>query len=128
MSELEERLRTLPWQQAREAVEVKLIEETGQVYVLAKSVDRVNKERAMRRRQLNGPWKRLHEFKEMDLSRDALLMKLGAARQQAPKGWRLVKVKVPRGKNKTGFEFTLRKAKLREVRRREGRYLLCDAT
>jgi hypothetical protein len=62
-------------------------------------------------------------------------MKLGAARQQAHAAWRLVKVQLPRARQKkqTGqeeqsqpgkFEFTLRKAKLREARRREGRYLL----
>lgn len=90
--------------------------------VLAKSQDRVNKERAMRRRQLKGLWKRLHELQEMELSRDDLLMKLGAARQQAPRAWRLVKIKVP--KDDTKLEFSLRKKKLRQVRRREGRYLL----
>jgi hypothetical protein len=59
----------------------------------------------------------------MDLKRDDLLMKLGAARQQSPKAWRLVKIKVPKRDNGK-LEFNLRKNKLREVRRREGRYLL----
>jgi hypothetical protein len=76
----------------------------------------------MRRRQLKGLWRRLHELQKMELSRDALLMKLGAARQQAPSAWRLVKIKLPKGDKK--LEFTLRKKKLRQVRRREGRYLL----
>jgi len=125
LSKLEKRLRELPWKVAREGVEVKLVAEAGEVYVLAKSQDRVNKERAMRRRQLKGLWKRLHELQEMDLSRDALLMKLGAARQQAPGAWRLVKIKLPKDKDNTKkLEFSLRKNKLRQVRRREGRYLL----
>lgn len=119
---LEERLRELPWKKAREGVEVKLVADEGEVYVLAKSVDRVNKERAMRRRQLKRLWKRLHELQEMDLKRDALLMKLGAARQQAPSAWRLVQIKMPTADGK--LEFSLRKEKLRQVRRREGRYLL----
>jgi transposase len=122
LSKLEEQLRQLPWQVAREGVEVKLVAQAGEVYVLAKSQDRINKERAMRRRQLKWLWQRLHELKKMELSRDTLLMKLGAARQQAPKAWRLVKIKLPRGDTK--LEFTLRKKKLRQVRRREGRYLL----
>jgi transposase len=122
LSKLEERLRDLPWNQAREGVEVKLVAESGEVYVLAKSVDRVNKERAMRRRQLKRLWKRLHELQAMELKRDALLMKLGAAREQAPSAWRLVEIKVPTGHEK--LEFSLRKKKLRQVRRREGRYLL----
>jgi transposase len=122
LSKLEERLRQLPWKEAREGVEVKLVTQAGEVYVLAKSEDRVNKERAMRRRQLKRLWQRLHELQEMGLSRDALLMKLGAARQQAPSAWRLVKIDLPKGER--NLEFSLRKEKLRQVRQREGRYLL----
>jgi transposase len=135
LSQLEERLKELPWQQAREGVEVKLLAQTGEVYVLAQSRDRVNKERGMRRRQLKWLWKRLKELKEMDPKRDVLLMKLGAARQQAPSAWRFVKMQLPAAKKKKKaktqqptpeqkFSFSLRKDKLRVARRREGRYLL----
>ena len=103
-------------------MEVKILAEEGEVYVLAKSLDRVNKERAMRRRQLKALWKRLKELEQMDLKRDALLMKLGAARQQSPSAWRLVKIQLPTREKKFGFK--LLKDKLRQVRRREGRYLL----
>ena len=61
------------------------------------------------------------------LNRDGLLMKLGAARQQSPLAWRLVAVRVPKADeevNQETFDWRLRKKKLREVRRREGRYLL----
>lgn len=122
LSKLEKKLTQLPWRQAREGVEVKLIAEEGEMYVLAKSRDRVNKERAIRRRQLKALWKRLQELQAMELTRDQLLMKLGAAKQQWPKGWRLVEVRAAEGQEK--FEFSLRNDKLREVRRREGRYLL----
>jgi hypothetical protein len=122
LSQLEDQLRELPWQAVREGVEVKLLAQTGEVYVLAESQDRVNKERRMRRRQLQGLWRRLHELQAMDLSRDELLLKLGGAKQQAPSAWRLVDIQLPRGEKK--FQFTLRKDKLRAVRRREGRYLL----
>jgi transposase len=122
LSKLEERLRKLDWNQAREGVDVKILEEEGEIYVLARSADRVSKERAMRRRQLKTLWKRLQELALMELKRDALLMKLGAARQQSPSAWRLVKVQLPKGETK--FSFTLLKDKLRRVRRREGRYLL----
>ena len=122
LRKLENKLLEQSWAQVREGVEVKLVMEDGEVYVLAKSVDRVNKERAMRRRQLKGLWKRLHELSRMDLKRDALLMKLGAARQQSPAAWRLVKIQIRPGDE--GFSFSLQKDKLREVRRREGRYLL----
>ncbi len=122
LSQLEAKLQKLDWNQAREGVDVKIVEEEGEVYVLARSADRVSKERAMRRRQLKTLWKRLKELKQMELKRDALLMKLGAARQQSPSAWRLVKVQLPKAENE--FSFTLLKEKLRQVRRREGRYLL----
>jgi transposase len=134
LGQLEDLLKELPWQQAREGVEVKLLTQTGEVYVLAQSQDRVNKERGMRRRQLKWLWHRLQELKAMKLKRDALLMKVGAARQQAPSAWRFVQVELPAAQKKhaktdpetpeQSFSFTLRRDKLRVARRREGRYLL----
>lgn len=127
LSQYEQALLEKPWQVVREGVQVKLLPQEKELYVLAQSADRVNKERAMRRRQLKGLWKRLHELRAKDLSRDQLLLKLGAAKAQYPAGWRLVKVQVPReGQPVTPLTFAcqLRKDKLRAVRRREGRYLL----
>src|SRR6266545_1810381 len=66
LSQLEQKLVALPWQKAREAVEVKLLEHDQEIYVLAKSLDRVSKERAMRRRQLKRLWQRLKELEQMD--------------------------------------------------------------
>jgi transposase len=108
-------------------VQVKLLPQDGELYVLAQSTDRVNKERAMRRRQLKGLVKRLKELQPMKLTRDQLLLKLGAAKHQFPAGWRLVSIQVPETGpeiNAQTLDFKLRKDKLREVRRREGRYLL----
>jgi len=58
-------------------VEVKLLPQENEVYVLARSRDRIHKERSMRRRQLKRLWKRLQELVGMELSRDQLLLKLG---------------------------------------------------
>jgi transposase len=118
----EQRLLDKPWEAVRAGVRVKLLPEEGELYVLAESQDRVSKERAMRRRQLKGLWKRLHELRRMELKRDALLLKLGAAKHQFAAGWRLVKVEVPA--EGAALSWTLCKDKLREVRLREGRYLL----
>ncbi len=58
----------------------------------------------------------------MDLSRESLLMKLGAARAKAPTAWRLLDIAVdPR---KATFPYALNRKKLRQARRHEGRYLL----
>jgi transposase len=123
LSRLESQLIELPWKDVRDGIEVKLLSENQEVYVLARSRDRVGKERGMRRRQLKKLWQRLKDLQQMKLSRrDQLLMKLGAARQQAPAAWRLVEIAV--AKKGAKFKFALRKNKLREVRRREGHYLL----
>ena len=127
LSRYEQELVERPWQAVREGVQVKLLPRDKELYVLAQSTDRVNKERAMRRRQLKGLVGRLKDLQKMDLSRDQLLLKLGAAKAQFPAGWRLVKVQVPKEGEPVDaqtFGFTLRKDKLRTVRRREGRYLL----
>jgi len=127
LNRLEKLLLDRPWQTVREGVEVKLLPQEGELYVLARSTDRVNKERSMRRRQLKRLWKRLKAFHAMDLTRDALLLKLGGAKKECPAAWRLVDVRMPaegQAVNPQTFGFTLRKDKLRQVRRREGRYLL----
>lgn len=48
----------------------------------------------MRRRQLKRSWARLKQLETMSLTRENLLMKLGAARAKAPSAWRLVNVVV----------------------------------
>jgi transposase len=122
LTRLERELLGKPWQEARAGVQVKLLPQDGELYVFAQSRDRVAKERAMRRRQLKWLWQRLAQIAVMKLTREELLMKLGAARSQAPTAWRLVRVVVP----KTGatFSYGLDRKKLRQARRREGRYLL----
>jgi transposase len=122
LSQYEQKLTQLPWQVARAGVSVKLLAEGPELYVLAESKDRVNKERAMRRRQLKGLWERLKQLQPMKLKRDELLKKLGAALHDYPAGARLVATAVPPGK--AALTFTLRKDKLRQARKREGRYLL----
>jgi transposase len=122
LSRYEKALTDLPWHKVRDGVDVKLLREDHEVYVLAQSQDRIHKERSMRQRQLKRLWKRLYQLKEMELTRDQLLLKLGAARSQSPSAWRLVEITVPEGD--TRFRFSLRKDRLRKVRRREGRYLL----
>src|SRR5450755_749684 len=77
LSKLERHLVALPWQAVREGVDVKLLAQEQELYVLAQSHARINKERAMRRRKLKWLWARLKEIAAMELDREELLMKLG---------------------------------------------------
>jgi transposase len=122
LNKLEQELITRPWHSARQGVQVKLLPQAQELYVYAHSHDRVAKERSMRKRQLKWLWARLKELQAMSLTREQLLMKLGAAQHQAPAAWRLVQVDV--GKINGTFTYRLNNDKLKQVRRREGRYLL----
>ena len=123
LSKLEKALLERPWQDVRQGVEVKLLPQDQEMYVLAQSHARIHKERAMRRRKLKWLWARLKQIAAMDnLSHKELLMKLGGARAKAAAAWRLLDVEV--AEKDATFTFALNRDKLRTVRRREGRYLL----
>src|ERR1700752_130789 len=122
LTRLEKALVATPWQDARPGVQVKLLPQDGELYVLAQSADRVAKERAMRRRQLKWLWGRLKQLTGMKLTREELLMRLGAARKQARTAWRLLAIEVT--KDSSTFSYRPDRDKLRRARRREGRYLL----
>jgi len=122
LTRLEKGLVDKPWHDARPGVQVKLLPQDGELYVFAQSTDRVAKERAMRRRQLKWLWGRLKQLAGMKLSREELLMRLGAARKQARTAWRLIAIEV--AADSAALSYRLDRAKLRRARRREGRYLL----
>jgi transposase len=122
LSKIEKELLAKPWQEARPGVQVKLLPQDGELYVFAESRDRVAKERAMRRRQLRWLWARLGQLAAMKLTRQELLMKLGAARERAHTAWRLIALDV--AADTATFTYRLDRKKLRQARRREGRYLL----
>jgi hypothetical protein len=76
----------------------------------------------MRRRQLKRLWTRLKQLSTMQLTREELLMKLGAARDQSPTAWRLVTIEI--AVDSAIFSYRLDRQRLRQIRSREGRYLL----
>lgn len=122
---LEQAFLSQPWAKVRQGVQVKRLATQEDVYVLAQSDSRIDKERSMRRKRLRRYIDRLHALQAQTLTRDELLMKLGAARHDAGRTAGLIKVTIPKASVKTAsLEFRLDRAMLRQVRRREGRYLL----
>lgn len=127
LTQLEKDFLKLPWERVREAVEVKLLDKEGELFVLARSAGRVDKERSMRRRRLKKLFRRLHELQKQDLTRDQLLLKLGAAKKEAGRAYGLADIRLPdkdQAVSPETFGVALDRKKLRIVRRREGRYLL----
>ncbi|MDJ0871464.1 MAG: IS1634 family transposase [Gammaproteobacteria bacterium] len=127
LSKLEKTFLTRPWAQVRESVDVKLLEQDAEIYILARSHGRMHKERAMRQRRLRRLWQRLRELQRQRLTRDALLLKLGAAKKEAGRAYGLLDIRLPavdQPVTAQTFTFALNRKKLRQTRRREGHYLL----
>jgi transposase len=128
LSQLPQEFLVKPWADVRDSVQVKLVEQDGELYILARSGARRDKEQAMRRRRLRKLINRLRELRQQKLTRDQLLIKLGAAKKEAgPAVYRILEISLP-GKDEAvtpeTFSFKLNWQHLREARRREGSYLL----
>ena len=142
LTKLERALVALPWATVRPGVQVKLLPQQQELYVFAESRDRTHKERAMRRRQLKALVKRLKQLQQMRFNDTRqLLLKLGEAKGRYRAAWRLIEVVLPQASRALSepaapasaiepavadpiFSFHLDRKKLRQARRREGRYLL----
>ena len=117
----------LPWQKVRESVEVKLFEQEGELYVLAKSKGRQAKETAMRRKRLARLFRKLRAMRRSLPSRDQLLMRLGAAKSAAGRAFQFVHLQVPgedQEVTRETFQFRVDKKKLQAAEWRDGHYLL----
>jgi hypothetical protein len=127
IQQYEQKWLELPWQKVRESVEVKLFAAEGELYVLAKSVGRRAKERAIRRRKLVGLLKSLRKLRRSAPARDQLLLRIGAAKKQAGRAFGFLSLRLPQeGEevNRQTFSFHLEKEKLRKAELRDGHYLL----
>jgi transposase len=150
LNQLEAQLVGCAWQEARPAVSVKLLPKEGETYVLVESQDRIGKERSMRRRRLRKYLKTLAALRARKtlLKRDDLHQALGAAKKEAGRDARFVRLSVtlidekgespelppPATKRrrrsvkvkeqKASLDYQLDRSALRLAWRREGRYLL----
>ena len=113
LSKLEKSFLNKPWKQVRSEVKVKLLSDNDELYVLARSDGRVNKERSMRKRRLRKLWRRLHELQgRKTITRDTLLLEIGAAKKEAGRAYALVKINLPKPDqpvNPEAFTFSLEK-------------------
>ena len=117
----------LPWQKVRDAVEVKLYQHEGELYVLAKSSGRQAKEIAMRRRRLARLLRKLRAMRKSLPKRDQLLLRIGASKKEAGRAFGFVKIRLPEKDEEVTretFTFHTDKAKLRTAQQRDGHYLL----
>jgi transposase len=117
----------LPWQKVRESVDVKLYTHENEIYVLAKSEGRQQKEIAIRRRRLVRLLLKLRAMRRSLPSRDQLLIRIGAAKKEAGTAFGFVKIQLPtkdQEVTRDSFRFQLDKVRLLETERRDGYYLM----
>ena len=127
LSKLEALLAGLPWRKVRDDVQVKLLAGEGEVYVLAKSDSRRQKEHAMRRRRLRTLWDGLVKLRHRAVSRDDLLKAVTLLTHEAGRAATLVAIHLPpegRAVTPESFRFALRKDAFRAAWRRDGAYIL----
>ena len=117
----------LPWSKVRDSVEVKLFADGGEMYVLAKSEGRQAKEMAIRRRKLARLLWKLRAMRRSLPERDALLMRIGAAKSEAGRAFGFVKLTLPQAQEEVtrlSFQFRMDNKKLEAAERLDGHYLL----
>jgi len=127
LTKLEKSFLPLPWKTVHEGVSVKLLEESGEVLVLAKSEQRANKEIAMRRRKLKKLFNGLLALRRQTPSRDRLLQRVGALKHEVGRAAGFVEISVPaEGSAITAdtFHWKLRIEKFKSAERRDGNYIL----
>jgi transposase len=117
----------LPWQKVRDSVQVKLYQDGGELYVLAKSEGRQAKEIAIRRKRLARLLRKLRAMRKSLPKRDSLLLRIGAAKKEAGRAFGFVKIRLPQtgeAVTRETFSFQTDKAKLKAAEQRDGHYLL----
>jgi hypothetical protein len=127
VAQYEKRWLELPWHKVRDSVEVKLFSQDGELYVLAKSEGRQQKEIAIRRKKLARLLRKLRRMRKSLPKRDQLLLRIGAAKKEAGRTFGFVKLRLP-GKDeevtRETFTFQTDRKKLKEAQLRDGHYLL----
>jgi len=124
---MEKKWLQLPWQKVRDSVEVKLWAEGGELFILAKSEGRRQKEMAIRRRRLVHYLRTLRRMRHSLPPRDQLLMRIGASKSKAGRAASYVRLYLPaedQEVTRATFRFRLDREKFDQAELRDGHYLL----
>jgi transposase len=113
------------WTQISNSVQVQLIAQEQELYVLARSVDRAKKEEAMRMRQILGLMRDLIRVRRAIrkgtlMDADKVLLRLGRLSERWPRAWRYVAVDWKDGRLTWRWD----RQALRLAAHRDGAYLL----
>ena len=125
----EQQLLTGDWQKVSGEVQVQLIPESDEVYVLCRSTGRVLKERAMRRRWLRkliGDLRKLRaRVREGQLKQRELIQRaIGRLQERHPQAWRWLKWELRDTETGLAFDWDWDREKFKQSAQAEGAYLL----
>jgi hypothetical protein len=127
LSKLEKDLIDKPWEQVHPGVQVKLLEQENELYVLAKSADRQKKEQAIRRRKLKTLVHGLNRLKRRPITRDNVLKKIAVLQKEAGSATTFVKIREPHADEpvtRQTFLCTFDRSAWKAALARDGCYLL----
>jgi hypothetical protein len=127
LGKLEKALVDRPWEQVHDGVQVKLLAQENELYVLARSADRRMKEAAIRRRKLKQLIHGLNHLKRRTISRDTLLKKVAVLQRDAGRVAALVKIREPKVNEpvtRETFVCTFDRLAWRKALERDGCYIL----
>jgi transposase len=113
------------WQQINPSVQVQLLEQEQETYVLARSVERAKKEEAMRGRQIRGLMRDLVKLRRSIRKgtlgdSDKVMMRLGRLSERWPRAWHYMSAEWKEGKLSWQWD----RQALRLAQHRDGAYLL----
>jgi Transposase DDE domain len=133
LKKLEKSLADKPWESVHESMEVRLLEEEGELYIQARSGDRRQKENAMRRRKLkklvqglNGLRRRVKKGRPK-IKRDYLLERIAVLRKEAGRVACFIQIRKPaeaEAIDLTTFTAKLDKPAWKAALQRDGSYIL----
>jgi transposase len=127
LGKLEKDLVDRAWEQVHEGVQVKLLDQDHELYVLARSADRRMKEQAIRRRKIKKLIHGLNRLKRRTISRDELLKKIAVLQKEAGSAASLVKIREPKADEavtRQTFVCTPDRAAWKKALERDGCYIL----
>ncbi len=126
LDEFQQELSIKNWHDVNDSVRIKQIDKDGESYVLARSKERMAKERAMRKRKLRKYLEGLEKLKKCR-SRDLFMQRLGKLKHQAGSSHKCVTLTIPKNKDRIEqgeFEYKFETDKYREMIYRDGTYFL----
>lgn len=126
LDDFQQELLEKQWHEINDSVRVKHIEKDGECYVLARSKERMAKERAMRKRKLRDYLAGLEKLKKCR-SRDLFMQRLGKLKHHAGSSHKCVTLTIPKTNERVEageFDYKFDREKYREMIYRDGTYFL----